>query len=510
MSDPTPVLQFIGDHLWEGLAYTALALGLLFSIVTKFAQVRRVPDMMRMIAGKGLKIKSGGAAATEAGDEEGGISPFQALALTLSSRVGVGAIAGVATAIAAGGPGAIFWMAVTGLLGAASSYAESLLAQVYKRRIDGEHRGGIPYYIKYGLGLGWLAAIAAVIAFVGYGFLFPGIQSNNISQSVEHAFGISPWITASIVTVLLGLVIIGGTKRIVNVAQMVIPFMAGGYIVVAVFIVLLNASQIPSALGLILSSAFGVNQIFGGLVGYAVAWGVRRAIFTSVAGVGEGTYGAAAAKVSHPAKQGLVQAFSIYVDVLFVCMATGLLIVVTDSYDVVLASGEVIKQSLAAGITAGPQYAQIAIDNIFPGFGSVFVAVAIFLFAFTSQIAFYYIATSNLIYLTKQRVNETWMWVLKIGALVISFFGGVVPAQAMWAAGDIGYATLGWVNMACILFLLPVVLKVHRDYERQRKLGLDPVFHPQDLGIKNADFWLNPSMTTPIPVGERRGIDTGH
>ncbi|GAA2178673.1 alanine/glycine:cation symporter family protein [Leucobacter tardus] len=515
--DVTSLLQSISDHLWEGLAYGALALGLLFSILFKFTQVRRIPDMVRLIAGKGLARKprttehtdTPAASRAESAiptteDDDGGVSSFQALALTLSSRVGVGAIAGVATAIAAGGPGAIFWMAVTGLLGAASSYAESVLAQVYKRRIDGEHRGGIPYYIKFGLGWGPVAVIAAIIAFVGYGFLFPGIQSNNISSSVQHAFGIEPWITATVVSAILAFVIIGGTQRIVNVAQMVIPFMAGGYILVALIVILVNFARIPDALVLIFSSAFGAHEIFGGIFGYAVAWGVRRAIFTSVAGIGEGTYGAAAARVSHPSKQGLVQAFSIYIDVLFVCMATGLLIVVTDSYDVILSTGEVVKQSLTAGIQAGPEYAQIAIDAMIPGFGSPFVAVAIFLFAFTSQIAFYYIATSNLLFLTHQRTNATAMWILKIGALAISFFGGVVPAQAMWAAGDIGYATLGWVNMFCILMLLPVVIKVHRDFERQRKLGIEPVFHPEDLGIANADFWLNPSLTTPIPVGERR------
>lgn len=495
MDSLTGVLQTIGNIGWEWLAYLALALGLLFTIVFKFTQVRRFPDMIRLVTSGGNK------------DEDGSVSSFQALSLTLSSRVGVGAIAGVATAIAAGGPGAIFWMAVTGLLGAASSYAESALAQVYKRRIDGEHRGGIPYYIYHGLKLRWLAVVAALVAFLAYGFLVPGIQSNNISSSVEYAFGIDPWITATIVTVLLGLVIIGGTKRIVNVAQLIVPFMAAGYIIVALVVIFWNFQAIPETVGVILSSAFGAHEVFGGILGFAITWGIRRAIFTSVAGVGEGTYGAAAAKVSHPGKQGLVQAFSIYVDVLFVCMATGLLIVATDSFNVITPAGELIHQgSIPADLVTGGANAQAAIDTVFPGFGSAFVAVAIFLFAFTSQVAFYYIASSNLIFLTKEKVNNAALWVLKIGSLVISFVGGVISADMMWAAGDIGYVVLGFINMASIILLLPVVRKVYRDYERQRKAGKDPVFHPEDLGIQGADFWLEPSATTPIPVEERRQL----
>ena len=480
MARITEILQAIGNLGWEWLAYLALALGILFTIVFRVTQLRRFPTMIRLISSGGTM-----------GNDGEGISSFQALSMTLASRVGVGAIAGVATAIAAGGPGAIFWMAVTGFLGSASSYAESTLAQVYKRKIDGEHRGGIPYYIYHGLKLRWLAVVAALVAFLAYGFLVPGIQSNNISSTVEYAFGIDPWITATIVTVLLGFVIVGGTKRIVNVAQLIVPFMAVGYIIVALVVIFWNFQDIPETISLILSSAFGAHEVFGGILGFAITWGIRRAIFTSVAGVGEGTYGAAAAQVSHPAKQGLVQAFSIYVDVLFVCMATGLLIVATDSYNVITPIGEVLHQgNIPADLVTGGANAQAAIDTVFPGFGSVFVALAIFLFAFTSQVAFYYIASSNLIFLTKEKVNEKALWVLKIGSLIISFVGGVISADMMWAAGDIGYVVLGFINMISILLLLPVVIKVYKDYERQRNAGQNPVFHPEELGIKGADFWV--------------------
>lgn len=498
----TQTLQNISDHMWEWMAYAALLLGFYFTFRMRAVQLRRFPDMMRQIAGR--KVSNG--AVKDQKDE--GISSFQALSMTLASRVGVGAIGGVATAIGFGGPGAIFWMAVTGFVGAASSYAESVLAQIYKRKIDGEHRGGIPYYIRYGLGWRWLAVIAALVAFLGYGFLVPGIQSNNISNSVDYAFNIPGWVSATVVTALLAVVLIGGTKRIVNVAQTVVPFMAVGYIIIAIVVILLNITAIPETVTVIIGSAFGANQIFGGIAGYAVAWGIRRAIFTSVAGIGEGTFGAAAAHVSHPGKQGLVQAFSIYVDVLFVCMATGTLIVATDSYDVVTSAGETIHTNLNEAIEVGPQYAQHAIDATLHGFGSPFVAVAIFLFAFTSQVAFFYIAQSNLQYLTGQKENRAATWILKLGALVISFIGGVVPAQAMWAAGDIGYATLGWINMVVLVLLSPIVIKVYRDYEKQRKAGLEPHFHPEKLGIRNADFWTERKTAsgdpeeTHIPVPE--------
>ena len=489
MEEITTFVQSIADSGWEVVAYTALALGLIFTVLFRFTQIRRFPEMIRLISSGGSK------------GEDGGISSFQALSMTLASRVGVGAIAGVATAIAAGGPGAILWMAVTGLLGAASSYAESVLAQVYKRRIDGEHRGGIPYYIYHGLRQRWLAVVAALVAFLSYGFLVPGIQSNNISSSVNHAFGIEPWVTGIVVTALLAFVIIGGTKRIVHVAQLIVPFMAVGYILVALTVIVVNFADIPGTIALIVQSAFGVHEVFGGILGFAITWGIRRAIFTSVAGVGEGTYGAAAARVSHPAKQGLVQAFSIYVDVLFVCMATGLLIVATDSYRVVTPLGDVIHEgAISANVVTGGANAQIAIDTVFPGFGSFFVALAIFLFAFTSQVAFYYIASSNLLFLTKERMNQAALWVLKIGALLISYVGAVVSADLMWAAGDIGYVTLGLINMVSILLLAPVVLKVYRDYERQKRAGYDPVFRPDRLGISHADFWLDPKSTIPIPV----------
>ncbi|MFB7710058.1 alanine/glycine:cation symporter family protein [Streptomyces sp. NPDC056105] len=490
MSASLDVLSTISGWIWDPMAYFALAIGVFFTLLTKGVQFRRLPDMIRQLRSSGT--------------DEGGLSSFQSLALSLSSRVGVGSIAGVATAIAAGGPGAILWMAITALLGSTCAYAEGVLAQVYKRRIQGEDRGGMPYYIKYGLRAPWLATVVAVATMVGYGFVFPGIQANNIASSAELAFDVDPWMTGLFVTAVLGVVVVGGTKRIVNVAQAIVPVMSLAYVLSAIVIIGLNADKVPDAVHLIVAGAVGTDPLFGGIVGYAVAWGVRRAVFASATGLGEGTFAAAAAHTTHPGKQGIIQAFSIYIDILLICMATGLMIVITGAYNVTDPSGGFLAQG-APGAVAGPNYVQEAIDSTVPGWGAGFVAVAILFFAFVSQVFFYYVAGTNLAFLLGERRSPVYEGLLKAGALAIAFTGAVVSADAMWAAGDIGYGLIGWLNMVCVLLLTPVVRKVIRDYDRQRHDGLDPVFDPERLGIRGADFWVAPKRGAK---GER-GVEGG-
>lgn len=476
-------LSTISGWIWDPMAYFALGIGVFFTLLTKGVQFRRLPDMIKQLR----TSKSG----------DGGLSSFQTLALTLSSRVGVGSIAGVATAVASGGPGAIMWMAITGLLGSTCAYAEAVLAQVYKRRVRGEDRGGMPYYIKYGLRAPRLAGIVALATMIGYGFVFPGIQANNIASSTQLAFGVDAWVTGFLVTGVLAVVIVGGTRRIVNVAQAVVPFMSLGYILTAVVIISLNLDKVPHALLVIVSSAMGRDQIFGGIIGYAVAWGVRRAVFASATGLGEGTFAAAAARTTHPGKQGVIQAFSIYIDILLICMATGLMIVITGTYHVKNPAGGFFVDNVP-GVVAGPNFVQAAIDTSLPGWGSVFVAVAVLLFAFTSQVFFYYVASTNLVFLLGERRNRLLEATLKVGALAISFFGAVVNADTMWAVGDIGYGLIGWMNMTSLLLLTPVVRKVIRDYDHQRRTGLDPVFDPHRVGIRGAEFWEGKSAEQQV------------
>ncbi|MEV0947505.1 alanine/glycine:cation symporter family protein [Rhodococcus sp. NPDC049939] len=479
------ILTAINDLIWNPMAYLALGVGLFFTALTAGVQFRRIPDMFRV-----MREKKSDAA---------GIAPAQALLLTLSSRVGVGNLAGVGTALAAGGPGALFWMIVVGLVGSASAFAESVLAQVYKRKIDDEQRGGIPFYIEHGLKLKWLAVIVATITLVGYGFVFPGVQSNNIASAFEGAFEVPVWMTGVVVTALFAFVIIGGTRRIVRTAEVAIPFMALGYVLASVIIIVLNAELVLPTIELILSSAFGAHQIFGGIAGAALAWGVRRAVFSNVAGVGEGTFGAAAASVTHPAKQGFVQSFSVFIDTVVVCNATGIMILITGSYNVVAPGGEILLSN--NDLEAGPAYVQAAVDSITAGYGPGFIAIALFFFAFTTLVAFYYIANTNLTYLFKKDHGAQKL-VLKIGMLAITFYGCIESADVIWAVGDIGYGSLGWLNMIAILLLAPVVWKVMRDYDAQRKQGLDPTFEPTRLGISGADFWVTGSRVETADRGK--------
>lgn len=467
-------LTAISDGLWNPMAYFALAVGLFFTVLTSGAQFRLLPHTITLI----FKPKV----------DKAGIAPVQALLLTIASRVGVGNIAGVGTAVAAGGPGALLWMVVCALLGAGSSFAESALAQVFKREINGEHRGGMPFYVKFGLRIKWLAAVLAVMTALGYGIVFPGVQSNNIAASMKTAFGISPWLSAVVVTGVLGVAIFGGTRRLIKIVDLMVPFMALGYVLVAFVVVLANFEQIIPSLELIVGSAFGLHEVFGGMAGTAVAWGVRRAVFSNVAGVGEGTYGSAAASATHPATQGLLQGFSVLIDTVVVCFATGLMIVITGSYNVFGGDGRTIVENVP-GVEAGAGYTQSAVDQVLPGFGPGFVAIALFFFAFTTMVAFFYIAHTNLVFLFGREPGVVISTALKLGMLCMTFYGSVESAAVIWTIGDIGYASLGWINMVCLLLLSPVVRKVIRDYDRLRRAGSEVTFDPRALGIKGAEFW---------------------
>ncbi|MGE7767805.1 alanine/glycine:cation symporter family protein [Peribacillus sp. NPDC096540] len=461
--------------LWSTpVIYILLGVGLLFSILTRFLQVRHIKEMIiLMFQGK---------------SSEAGVSSFQALSIALSGRVGTGNIAGVATAIAFGGPGAVFWMWAIAFIGASSAFVESTLAQIYKVKQDGQYRGGPAYYIEKGIGWKWFAVLFAFAALIAMAVLMPGVQANSIAAGVENAFGIQPAITGIIVVLLLGFIIFGGVKRIANAAQLIVPFMALGYILLSVVIILFNVAELPNVISLIFRSAFGMDSAFGGLIGMAIAWGVKRGVYSNEAGQGTGPHPAAAAEVSHPAKQGLVQAFSVYIDTLFVCSATAFMILFTGMYNTQAENGSYIVNNLGK-VTPGPGYTQAAIDSIIPGFGAGFVAVALFFFAFTTIMAYYYIAETNIAYLMRNRNSKWAMLTLKLVILAASFYGTVRTAELAWALGDAGLGIMVWLNVIAILILAKPALITLKDYEKQKKKGLDPVFDPKSLGIKNADFW---------------------
>lgn len=472
------IVNTVNDWLWSPVLVAFIVFcGLYFSIRTRFLQIRHIKEMVKLVAsGKG---------------SDAGVSSFQALAMSLSGRIGVGNIAGTATGIAYGGPGAVFWMWVITFIGAASAYVESTLAQIYKEKQDGQYRGGPAFYIEKGLGWKWFAVIFAVATLLAMAVLMPGIQANSIADSVYNAFGLNKTLTGLIIVALVGFTIFGGVKRIAKTAEIIVPFMAAGYVLIALTIIVVNFENIPTVFGLIFKSAFGTEEMFGGIIGSAVMWGVKRGLYANEAGQGTGAHHAGAAEVSHPAKQGLVQAFSIYLDVFLVVTATAFMILFTNQYNVINEkTGELITENVA-GVEPGAGYTQAAVDTLLPGFGSAFVAIAIFLFAFTTIYAYYYIAETNLAYLVHGKIRGAAFTAIKFIFLAALFYGSVKTATTAWAMGDIGLGIMVWLNLIAILLLFKPANIALKDYEEQLKQGKDPEFNSSKYGIKNAEFWEN-------------------
>ncbi|MDO6386956.1 MULTISPECIES: sodium:alanine symporter family protein [unclassified Uliginosibacterium] len=470
------IVNQINSIIWSpALVFLCLGVGLYFSIRTRFMQVRHIREMFRlMFDGKG---------------SDAGVSSFQALAMSLSGRVGTGNIAGVAAAIAYGGPGAVFWMWMTAFLGASTAYIESTLGQIYKEQNDGLYRGGPAYYIEKGLGWKKYAWVFALATIISMGFLLPGVQANSIASGLKNSLGIAPEVSAAIIVVLLGLIIFGGVKRIARFAEIVVPFMALGYILIACVVIGLNIDKLPGVLNLIFSSAFGADAAFGAMLGSAIQWGVKRGVFSNEAGQGSGPHPAAAAEVSHPAKQGIVQAFSIYVDTLFVCSATAFMLLITGLYNVKGLDGTMLRNALP-GTEVGPAFTQAAVESVLPGFGSIFVAGALFFFAFTTIIAYYYIAETNVAYINR-KVGRPWLlFVLKVVSLAACLYGAVRSADLAWTLGDIGVGIMAWLNIVAILFLQKPALDSLKDYEAQQAKGLEPTFQTTAADLPNAELWV--------------------
>ncbi|MFN4289903.1 MAG: alanine/glycine:cation symporter family protein [Permianibacter sp.] len=469
------LVNLINRYVWsDALIYLCLGVGLYFSIRSRFAQLRHFGEMLRlMLDGKST---------------DAGVSSFQALTMTLAGRVGTGNIAGVATAITFGGPGAMFWMWVVAFFGASSAFVESTLGQIYKEKIAGEYRGGPAFYIEKGLGMKWYAVVFAIATIFATGILLPGVQANSIGAGLNQALDVNVNVTAAGLALLLGFIIFGGVKRIATFASTVVPFMALGYIIVACVVIMLNIGELPHMFMLIIKSAFGLDAAFGGLLGLAVSWGVKRGVYSNEAGQGSGPHASSAAAVSHPAKQGLVQAFSVYIDTLFVCSATGFMLLITGLYNVQGADGTALHTGIA-GVAAGPGYVQTAMEQMMPGFGAIFVAVALFFFAFTTIVAYYYIAETNIVYLTRKMQLPWLTLLLKIGIMSATVYGTVKTADLAWGLGDIGVGLMAWLNIIAIILLQKPAFLCLRDYEAQKKQGIDPVFHPERLGIENADYW---------------------
>lgn len=472
------VIGFLVGIVWsDWLVYLCLAAGLFFTIATKGVQIRRLPQMCRMVfSGRKEKTKIG-------------VSDFQSFMITVSARVGTGNIVGTAVAIAYGGPGAVFWMWVLALLGGATAFAESTLAQVYKEEIDGEYRGGTTYVISKGLKQKWLAMIFAVLTAIAFCIGGPGVHSNAMSSALNQTLGVPSIATGIVLVVLMAYVGLGGIKRLAKISTLVSPIMAVAYLLLALVIVIVNIGAFPGVLGAIFTAAFGTHAVFGGIVGSALSWGIKRGIYSNEAGLGTATMPAAAAETSHPAKQGLIQSLSTFVDTLLVCSATAFMILVTGAYNIFDGVGGTLVQNLP-GVEEGSGFVIAGVNTLLPGFGGVAVTVMLVLFSFSSLMTAFYAAETNVAYIFKKAsVRRVMIWVSRALVLVTTFYGTQVATSNVFSLADLGFGAMAWVNILSIFVLTGVVVKVLKDYENQLRQGIDPIFDPEKAGVKDAPLW---------------------
>ncbi|MDE6300225.1 MAG: alanine:cation symporter family protein [Muribaculaceae bacterium] len=439
------------------LIVVLLAAAIYFTATTRGVQFRMVREMLWLLVhstGRDEKDIPGQK------PRHGNVSSFQAFAMSIASRVGTGNLAGVATAIAVGGPGAVFWMWVIALLGAASAFVESTLAQLFKIRGRESYMGGPAYYILKGLHNRPWAVTFAILITLTYGFAFNSVQSNTISDAFAASFSIPPAITAVILAVMTLVIIWGGVGRISRFSQIVVPMMAIAYILLAAIIVCMNIGRVPEILATIVENAFGVREAAGGTLGSAMIMGIKRGLFSNEAGEGSTPNAAATASVSHPVKQGLIQALGVYTDTLLVCTATAFIILCSGVYG----QGH-----------DGIILTQQAIDHEFGGnLGSIFVSVAIFFFAFTSVIANYYYGETNLRFIADSSLLIN-TYRLLVGAIV--FAGAISSLDLVWGFADITMALMTLCNLGAILLLGKYAVRLMNDYRAQRRMGRDPVYH---------------------------------
>ena len=452
------------DFLWAYILIGALIVcGLYFTVRTRFVQFSMLGEMVRLLA-------------DPAGRKHRRISSFQAFAVSVATRVGTGNLAGVATAIAIGGPGAVFWIWLIAIIGGATAFVESTLAQLYKRRDGESFVGGPAYYILHGMHCRWLAVTFAVLMILTFGLSYNSIQSNTICSAMNHAFGFDN-LTVGIILAAVGTFIaFGGIRRIAHVSSVLVPVMAVGYFILALVVVVMNYDEIPDVFELIVESAFGLEQFAGGSLGMTMMVGIKRGLFSNEAGEGSAPNVAATAHVSHPVKQGLVQALGVYTDTLLVCSCTAFIILISGLYNDPSLNGIALTQS--------------ALNSEIGSTGTIFVAIAIFLFAFSSIIGNYYYGEANIRFLTDKRWAITVFRVLSGTVMVI--FGAVSSLELVWSLGDVCMALLTACNLVGIAHLGKYVFRLLDDYRRQKRDGMaDPVFHASTLpdAAPDLDTW---------------------
>ncbi|VFQ44858.1 alanine/glycine:cation symporter family protein [Desulfoluna butyratoxydans] len=454
------IINNLNGLIWGSvLIYLLIGVGIYFTLRLGFIQFRHFGHMFSVLK------KSRQA-------DSAGISSFQALCTSLAARVGTGNLAGVAVALTLGGPGAIFWMWLVALVGMSSAFAESTLAQLYKTRDDaGNYRGGPAYYMEKGLGMRWMGVLFSIFLIISFGLVFNAVQANSIAQAMDVAFGVSPAVMGGILVVLSGIVIFGGLRTIARVAELIVPFMALAYLILALYVVGSQIEKLPEVISLIINSAFGWDKAVSGALGYTVAQammnGIKRGLFSNEAGLGSAPNAAASATPypPHPASQGYVQMLGVFADTLVICTATAA---------VILVSGALEANSGMSGI----ELTQKALSSGVGSWGNAFVAVAIFFFAFTSVIANYSYAETNLIFL--ERNHPGGLTVFRFLVLGMVMFGAVAELPIVWSMADLSMGFMALTNLVAIVLLSGVVVKLARDYNKQLKEGKLPTFDAND------------------------------
>ena len=453
----------VSDWMYSNLLFWALiVVGIFFTVRTKFVQIRLLPEGIRVLTEK---------------SHEGGISSFQALMIATASRVGTGNIAGIATAIVTGGPGAVFWMWAMAVIGAASAFVESTLAQIYKRK-DGEmFKGGPAYYIERAMNARWLGIIFAVLLILTFAFGFNGLQAYNIASSLEHYAGDSYATAALIVGVALAaisaILFFGGAHKISTVSSVLVPIMAAIYIAIGLIITVAHIGDLPEIFAMIFREAFDFEAIFGGFAGSCMVWGVKRGLFSNEAGMGSAPNAAAAADVSHPVKQGLVQVISVFIDTLIICSTTVFIVLCTGEYEV-------------GGELNGIPLVQESVKTMFGEVGVGIITVSVALFAFTSLIGNYFYAEANIKFISE---NKVFMNVFRVLAVIMVFVGANSNLQLAWNMADILMGGMALVNIIAMFCLGGIAVKAMNNYIDQKKEGKNPVFKAADIGLTNTDLW---------------------
>ena len=454
----------INDAIWGYVLIAALIIcGIWFTWKTRGVQFRMVGEMIRLLTDSAT---SGTDSLSDKDKNHKHISSFQAFAVSVATRVGTGNLAGVATAIAIGGPGAVFWMWVIALIGSATAFIESTLGQLYKQRHKDSFIGGPAYYIEKGLHCKWMAYLFAVLITITFGLSYNSIQSNTICGAMQEAFGWNPLIVGGILSVVALIIIFGGLHRIANVSAVLVPLMAIGYFILVVVIMIMNIQLIPHVMKVIFTSAFGLDQGVGGAIGATIMNGVKRGLFSNEAGEGSAPNVAATATVSHPVKQGLIQALGVFTDTLLVCSCTAFMILISGLYNTPELNGIALTQA--------------ALNSEIGAIGPTFIAIAILLFAFSSIIGNYYYGEANIRFMTSSNTVLTVYRVFSGGVLVM--FGAMASLEIVWNLGDLCMALLTACNLVAIISLGKYAFRLLEDYRQQKRRGIkEPVFHRGQL-----------------------------